>query len=38
MLLDEDKSGAYESRVDRNVSLTYAGKKIALQNNETVRL
>ncbi|MET3219146.1 UNVERIFIED_ORG: hypothetical protein ABIC48_006952 [Burkholderia territorii] len=38
VLLDSDKSGAYDSRVDYNVSLTYAGKKIALPNNETVRL
>ncbi|WP_321852730.1 CfaE/CblD family pilus tip adhesin, partial [Burkholderia diffusa] len=38
VLLDKDKSGAYESRIDYNVSLTYAGKKIALPNNETVRL
>ncbi|WP_325089291.1 CfaE/CblD family pilus tip adhesin [Burkholderia contaminans] len=38
VLLDSDKSGAYESRVDYTVSLTYAGKKIALPNNETVRL
>ncbi|WP_322040892.1 CfaE/CblD family pilus tip adhesin [Burkholderia diffusa] len=38
VLLASDKSGAYESRVDYNVSLTYAGKKIALPNNETVRL
>ncbi len=38
VLLDQDKSGNYESRVDYTVSLEYAGKKIALQNNETVRL
>ncbi|CAB3754259.1 putative minor pilin and initiator [Burkholderia paludis] len=38
VLLDSDKSGAYASRIDYDVSLTYAGKKIALQNNETVRL
>ncbi|KAB0686228.1 CfaE/CblD family pilus tip adhesin [Burkholderia territorii] len=38
VLLESDKSGAYASRVDYNVSLTYAGKKIALPNNETVRL
>lgn len=38
VLLDSDKSGVYASRVDYNVSLTYAGKKIALPNNETVRL
>ncbi|WP_269764085.1 CfaE/CblD family pilus tip adhesin [Burkholderia thailandensis] len=38
VLLDKDKSGAYESRIDYNVSLTYAGKKIVLPNNETVRL
>lgn len=38
VLLASDKSGAYESRVDYTVSLTYAGKKIALPNNETVRL
>ncbi|WP_176300479.1 CfaE/CblD family pilus tip adhesin [Burkholderia vietnamiensis] len=38
VLLASDKSGAYESRIDYNVSLTYAGKKIALPNNETVRL
>ncbi|RKT99879.1 pilin protein [Burkholderia sp. Nafp2/4-1b] len=37
-LLDKDKSGAYESRIDYTASLTYAGKKIALPNNETVRL
>ncbi|WP_112750795.1 CfaE/CblD family pilus tip adhesin [Burkholderia cenocepacia] len=37
-LLDKDKSGAYESRIDYAASLTYAGKKIALPNNETVRL
>ena len=38
VLLDKDKSGAFESRVDYTASLTYAGKKIALPNNETVRL
>ncbi|VWC47119.1 putative minor pilin and initiator [Burkholderia lata] len=38
VLLDSDKSGAYASRVDYNVSLTYAGKKIALSNGETVQL
>ncbi|MDR0242395.1 MAG: pilin protein [Burkholderia sp.] len=38
VLLDSDKSGNYESRVDYTVSLTYAGKRIALPNNETVRL
>lgn len=38
VLLDQDKSGNYESRVDYTASLTYAGKKIALPNNETVRL
>ncbi|KVQ11172.1 CfaE/CblD family pilus tip adhesin [Burkholderia ubonensis] len=38
VLLESDKSGAYASRVDYNASLTYAGKKIALPNNETVRL
>ncbi|MGP8473867.1 CfaE/CblD family pilus tip adhesin [Burkholderia sp. PR2] len=38
VLLASDKSGAYESRLDYTVSLTYAGKKIALPNNETVRL
>ncbi len=38
VLLESDKSGAYASRVDYNVSLTYAGKKIVLPNNETVRL
>jgi len=38
VLLDADRSGAYASRVDYNVSLTYAGKKIDLRNNETVRL
>ncbi|WP_269467401.1 CfaE/CblD family pilus tip adhesin [Burkholderia sp. MSMB0856] len=38
VLLASDKSGAYESRIDYNVSLTYAGKKITLPNNETVRL
>jgi hypothetical protein len=38
VLLDKDKSGAYESRVDYTVSLTYAGNKIALPNHETVRL
>ncbi|UEP46744.1 pilin protein [Burkholderia ambifaria] len=38
VLLDSDKSGAYASRLDYNVSLTYAGQKIALPNNETVRL
>ncbi|KVO61947.1 pilin protein [Burkholderia ubonensis] len=38
VLLESDKSGAYASRVDYNVSLTYAGKKVALPNNETVRL
>lgn len=38
VLLSSDRSGAYESRVDYNVSLTYAGKKIDLPNNETIRL
>jgi len=38
VLLDKDKSGSYESRVDYSLSLTYAGKKIALPNNEKVRL
>ncbi|KVD59349.1 CfaE/CblD family pilus tip adhesin [Burkholderia ubonensis] len=38
VLLESDKSGAYASRVDYNASLTYAGKKIVLPNNETVRL
>ena len=38
VLLASDKSGAYESRIDYNVSLTYAGKNIVLPNNETVRL
>ncbi|VWC01533.1 CfaE/CblD family pilus tip adhesin [Burkholderia stagnalis] len=38
VLLDKDKSGAYASRIDYNASLTYAGKKIALPNGETVRL
>ncbi|MCA8352495.1 CfaE/CblD family pilus tip adhesin [Burkholderia cepacia] len=38
VLLDKDKSSAYESRIDYNVSLTYAGKNIVLPNNETVRL
>ncbi|KVU28277.1 pilin protein [Burkholderia ubonensis] len=38
VLLESDKSGAYASRIDYNASLTYAGKKIALPNNETVRL
>ncbi|VWC75942.1 putative minor pilin and initiator [Burkholderia aenigmatica] len=38
VLLASDKSGAYESRVDYTASLTYAGKKIVLPNNETVRL
>ncbi|HDR9506984.1 pilin protein [Burkholderia cepacia] len=38
VLLDSDRSGAYASRLDYNVSLTYAGKKIVLSNNETVRL
>ncbi|MCA8091849.1 pilin protein [Burkholderia anthina] len=38
VLLDSDKSGAYASRLDYNVSLTYAGKRIALPNNKTVRL
>lgn len=38
VLLDNDKSGSYESRVDYSLSLTYAGKKIALRNNEKVRL
>ncbi|KVN24864.1 pilin protein [Burkholderia pyrrocinia] len=38
VLLDKDKSGDYASRIDYNASLTYAGQKIALPNNETVRL
>lgn len=38
VLLDKDKSGNYESRIDYALSLTYAGKKIALPNNERVRL
>lgn len=38
VLLESDKSGAYASRVDYNASLMYAGKKIVLPNNETVRL
>lgn len=38
VLLDTDKSGSYESRIDYALSLTYAGKKIALPNNEKVRL
>lgn len=38
VLLDKDRSGDYASRIDYNASLTYAGKKIALPNNETVRL
>ncbi|KVX22440.1 pilin protein [Burkholderia ubonensis] len=38
VLLESDKSGAYASRIDYNASLTYAGKKIVLPNNETVRL
>ncbi len=38
VLLDSDRSGDYASRIDYNASLTYAGKKIALPNNETVRL
>ncbi|MGS0896109.1 CfaE/CblD family pilus tip adhesin [Burkholderia stagnalis] len=38
VLLDSDKSGAYESRVDYTVSLTYAGQKIMLPNGETARL
>ncbi|KWH10280.1 hypothetical protein WT58_08505 [Burkholderia territorii] len=38
VLLESDKSGAYASRVDYNASVTFAGKKIALSNNETVRL
>jgi hypothetical protein len=38
VLLDSDKSGNYESRVDYTLGLTYEGKKIALPNNETVRL
>ncbi|WP_279607668.1 CfaE/CblD family pilus tip adhesin [Burkholderia ambifaria] len=38
VLLDADKSGAYESRIDYNASLTFAGKRITLPNNETVRI
>lgn len=38
VLLDTDKSGNYESRIDYALNLTYAGKKIALPNNEKVRL
>ncbi|MDN7907508.1 CfaE/CblD family pilus tip adhesin [Burkholderia diffusa] len=38
VLLDADKSGGAASRVDYNVSLSYAGQKITLPNNETVRL
>jgi len=38
VLLDTDKSGSYESRIDYALNLTYAGKKIALPNNEKVRL
>ncbi|RXV64203.1 pilin protein [Burkholderia stabilis] len=38
VLLDSDKSGAYDSRIDYNVSLFYEGKNIVLPNNETVRL
>ncbi|MCA8300110.1 pilin protein [Burkholderia seminalis] len=38
VLLDSDKSGAYDSRIDYNVSLFYEGKNIVLPNNGTVRL
>lgn len=38
VLHDSDKSKNFKSRIDYTVSLTYAGKKITLPNNETVRL
>lgn len=38
VLIDSDKSGSYESRVDYTLNLAYAGKKIAQPNNVTVRL
>ncbi|CAG9251409.1 Pilin protein [Burkholderia diffusa] len=38
VLLDADRSGDEASRVDYNVSLSFAGRKITLPNNETVRL
>lgn len=38
VLLGIDKSTNYESRIDYALSLEYGGMKVALPNNETVRL